>query len=142
MSYSTPPPAQSHAKFSFPQPYTILIILNRPTGLNSLPSSAHHELDSLLKWYDNEPSLRVAIVTGAGRAFCAGADLKEWNQHNAARASGKSVRLPMPSGGFAGLSRRIGRKPVIGAINGIAAGKFPILLLIILAEIPIFSQQV
>ncbi|KAJ9660631.1 hypothetical protein H2198_002373 [Neophaeococcomyces mojaviensis] len=119
----TKPPPQTYAILQFPQPYTILIIFNRPRHLNSIPSSVHHDMHLLLTWFDNEPSLRVAIVTGLGRAFCAGADLKEWNQHNAARAAGKpSVRQPMPGGGFAGLSRRTGKKPVIGAVNGVAFG--------------------
>jgi len=80
-------------------------------------------MHALFAWFDNEPSLRVAIVTGLGRAFCSGADLKEWNAHNAARAAGKAgVRQPFPSSGFAGLSRRTGKKPVIGAVNGVAFG--------------------
>lgn len=122
-SFASPPPEQSYAKVVFPHAHTILIIFNRPRHLNSIPSAVHHDLEALLKWYDNEPSLRCCIVTGAGRAFCAGADLKEWNDHNAARAAGKpEVRRPMPPGGFAALSRRTGKKPVIGAINGIAFG--------------------
>lgn len=34
------------------------------------------ELAAVWAWFDNEPSLRVAVVTGAGKAFCSGADLK------------------------------------------------------------------
>ena len=46
--------------------------------MNSLHSASHWEADSLFTWYDNEPSLRVLIVTGAGKkAFCAGQDLIE-----------------------------------------------------------------
>ena len=46
--------------------------------MNSLPSASHWEADALLSWFDNEPSLRVAIITGAGKkAFCAGQDLIE-----------------------------------------------------------------
>lgn len=101
----------------------MLLIFNRPRHLNSMPTSVHHEMHNLLTWYDNEPSLRCCIVTGAGRAFSAGADLKEWDRHNASRKSGKEgVRLPMPAGGFGGLSGRTGKKPVIGAVNGIAFG--------------------
>ncbi|KAK5076985.1 hypothetical protein LTR64_005536 [Lithohypha guttulata] len=122
-SFKSPPPSQTYANILFPQPHTFLIIFNRPRHLNSIPSAIHHDLQALLTWYDNEPSLRVCIVTGAGRAFCAGADLKEWNEHNKARLQGKpSVRREIPAGGFAGLSRRSGKKPVIGAVNGIAFG--------------------
>lgn len=122
-TFTTRPPETPHAKILFPQPHTLLIILNRPKQLNSLPTSAHHDLHAIFTWYDNEPILRACIVTGSGRAFCAGADLKEWNEHNAARLAGKpAVRREMPGGGFAGLSRRNGKKPVIGAINGLAHG--------------------
>ena len=85
--------------------------------------AVHHELDALFTWYDNEPSLRCAVVTGAGRAFCAGADLKEWNSTNSNTASGNSPsRGIMPASGFGALSRRTGKKPVIAAVNGIAFG--------------------
>merc|ERR1712225_208557 len=63
------------------------------------------------------PSLLCGIMTGTGRAFCAGADLKEWNKSN---ENGPSRAAP-PSG-FGGLSRRTGKKPVICAVNGICFG--------------------
>jgi enoyl-CoA hydratase/carnithine racemase len=44
--------------------------------MNSIPSDAHWDAESLFSWFDKEPSLRVAIITGAGsKAFCAGQDL-------------------------------------------------------------------
>jgi len=84
----------------------------------------HHELHALYDWFDNEPSMRVAVVTGQGRAWSAGADLKEWNQsHESAKAekSGPKERT-IPSSGFAALSRRTGKKSVIAAVNGLAFG--------------------
>jgi enoyl-CoA hydratase/carnithine racemase len=101
----------------------MLVIFNRPKALNSMTSSGQYELESLFAWYDSEPSLRCAIVTGAGRAFCAGMDLKEWNQANARRARGEHEPQPMmPRSGFGALSRRHGKKPVIAAVNGLAFG--------------------
>lgn len=73
----------------------------------------HWALHNLFLWLDNEPSLLVAILTGSGRAFCAGADLKEWHE-------GKQGSTP--PGGFGGLSRRAGKKVVICAVNGLCFG--------------------
>jgi enoyl-CoA hydratase/carnithine racemase len=70
------PPTQTYALLSFPSPNTLLVTFNRPLSLNCVNVASSWELDALFTWFDNEPSLRVAIVTGSGRAFCAGADLK------------------------------------------------------------------
>ncbi|KAI5250692.1 Dak phosphatase [Aureobasidium subglaciale] len=102
---------------SFPTPEILLVTLNRPKQLNCISAEGNEELDNVWQWLDAEPKLCVGILTGTGRAFCAGADLKEWNQAN---ASGKQRK--MPSSGFGGLSRRRGRKPVIAAVNGICFG--------------------
>jgi enoyl-CoA hydratase/carnithine racemase len=102
----------------------MLVVFNRPKALNAMTSDAEYELEALWEWYDNEPSLRCAIVTGAGRAFCAGMDLKEWNQINQRKRDGIPEKRPMdpPTTGFGGLSRRSGKKPIIAAVNGLAMG--------------------
>ncbi len=110
---------QTYAQISFPTPQILLVIFNRPKALNCINIPSHWELNALFEWYDNEPSLRVAVVTGMGRAFCAGADLKEWDGQN---SSGDDVRRDMPPSGFGALSRRAGKKPVIAAVNGLAYG--------------------
>ncbi len=74
--FTTPPPTCEHALLTFPTPTILLVTLNRPNSLNCINIAGHHELDAVWKWLDDEPSLRVGIVTGTGRAFCAGADLK------------------------------------------------------------------
>lgn len=101
--------------------------------MNSLPSLSHWEADALFHWFDNEPSLRVAIITGSGsKAFCAGQDLIELGTRNRKekekekgqeeeRVNHRATQAHPPSG-FAALSRRVGRKPVIAAVNGYALG--------------------
>ncbi|RVX71551.1 hypothetical protein B0A52_05123 [Exophiala mesophila] len=122
-NFQTPPPTTSPTiKLSYPSPSTLLITLNNPKSLNCLSTALHWELDSVFNWYDEEPSLRCAVITGMGRAFCAGADLKEWNKSNERAAAGGSGQRVMPSSGFGAVSRRTGKKPLIGAINGIAFG--------------------
>ncbi|GFG26666.1 transcriptional adapter 2 [Aspergillus udagawae] len=118
MPFTTPPPNPQHATLSFPSPHILLVTLNRPRDLNCINTTGHQELNSIWHWLDDEPSLRVGILTGTGRAFCAGADLKEWNT----QAQSNSTRKPMPEGGFGGLSRRSGKKPVICAVNGLCLG--------------------
>ncbi|KAI3393870.1 hypothetical protein diail_3545 [Diaporthe ilicicola] len=124
------PPSVPDVVTSFPSPHVFLVTLNRPKALNAIPSANHSLLDSLWRWYDSQPSLRCAILTGSGRAFCAGADLKEWNDRNAAAGAEETAepetaqknRDRWASGGFGGLSNRAGKKPVIAAVNGLCLG--------------------
>ncbi|KAH7127880.1 ClpP/crotonase-like domain-containing protein [Dactylonectria estremocensis] len=101
----------------------MLVVFTRPRALNAMTSSGQYELEALFAWFDAEPSLRCAVVTGAGRAFCAGMDLKEWNARHLRRAAGDPDPRPMnPPSGFGALSRRHGKKPVVAAVNGLAFG--------------------
>lgn len=131
---TSPPPSVPDVITSFPAPHVLLVTLNRPNALNAIPSTSHVLHDALWRWYDSQPSLRCAILTGTGRAFCAGADLKEWNGRNAAAAEAAAAggnEQPETSGrakdrwaasGFGGLSNRTGKKPVIVAVNGLCLG--------------------
>jgi enoyl-CoA hydratase/carnithine racemase len=121
-SFNTPPPKPQDSLISFPAPSILLITLNRPKDLNCINNTGHHDLDALYKWFDNEPSLACAILTGEGRAFCAGADLKEWNSDNNTGANKPARNERTPASGFGALSRRGGKKPVICAVNGICFG--------------------
>ncbi|KAK2753394.1 hypothetical protein FQN55_003523 [Onygenales sp. PD_40] len=124
--FTTPPPTPKDSILSFPTPEILLVTFNRPKSLNCVDSRGHAELHEVWEWLDNEPSLRVGIITGRGRAFSAGADLKEWNTTNSSPSqipSSSTPRRPaQPPGGFAGLSRRNGKKPIICAVNGLAYG--------------------
>lgn len=128
---TTQPPSSTSYILSYPSPYVLLITINRPKQMNSLPYSAQWEADAILQWFDAEPELRVAVITGSGKAFCAGQDLIEQNklaQLRGAKARGENVEVPdrrllvHPVSGFMGVSRRAGKKPVIAAVNGFALG--------------------
>lgn len=74
--FDTAPPKAKFCILSYPAPSVLLVRLNRPKALNCINSEGHIELDQIWTWLDNEPTLSVGILTGTGRAFCAGADLK------------------------------------------------------------------
>jgi enoyl-CoA hydratase/carnithine racemase len=57
------------------------ITLNRPKALNALAPDTHRQLQHALLEIDKDPEVRVVVITGAGRAFCAGGDLKWISSH-------------------------------------------------------------
>ena len=122
-TFQTQPPASSIFKLSFPEPRIMLVTICRAKQMNSIPMYGHIDGDEIWKWFDREPSLFVGIITGEGsKAFCAGADLVQQAQKQGLSVAEQLKPVPMPSGGFAGLSNRVGRKPVIAAVNGYALG--------------------
>ncbi|KAI0127124.1 enoyl-CoA hydratase/isomerase [Xylariales sp. AK1849] len=115
-----PPPTPSFLRLAFPAPRVLLVRMDRPKDLNAMCTAGQWEMDLVWKWFDVEPKLSVAIITGSGRAFSAGADLKEWHNSMADDADPKNRMGNAPA--FKPLSRRIGKKPVIAAVNGLAVG--------------------
>jgi crotonobetainyl-CoA hydratase len=93
-----------------------LITLNRPRAMNAVNAALSGALGAALDELDADDELRVAILTGAGRAFCAGADLKGVNAGDELTAPGH------PEWGFAGFIERRVNKPIIAAVNGFALG--------------------
>ena len=96
----------------------LTLTLNRPDALNSFNVEMKEALLAALKDAGRDKSVRVVVLTGAGRAFSAGQDLKERQQADAADL-GTELRVrynPIV------LAMRRMEKPVIGAINGVAAG--------------------
>ncbi|OQD81613.1 hypothetical protein PENANT_c026G05223 [Penicillium antarcticum] len=123
-SLHSQPPATKHFRLSFPAPKVLLVTIDREKQRNSLPAEAHWEGHGIFSWFDDDPTLLVAIVTGTGdKAFCAGQDLAE--QSNSRRGPKTAAQLAVmnhPPTGFMGLSQRKGKKPVIAAVNGFALG--------------------
>ncbi|KAH8678792.1 enoyl-CoA hydratase-like protein [Tricladium varicosporioides] len=118
---SKEPPKTNNFILSYPFPEILLITINRPKQMNSIPSAAHWEAAAIMNWFDASPTLRVAIITGSGpKAFSAGQDLIE-QAHFKTNPPPMSARRHPPEG-FCGISRRVGKKPVIAAVNGFALG--------------------
>ncbi|MEM8937155.1 MAG: enoyl-CoA hydratase-related protein [Pseudomonadota bacterium] len=91
------------------------ITINRPESLNALNASVMGELASCAAEIDRDNGIAVSILTGAGRAFAAGADIKEMQTQNFSDMYVEDY--------FAGWDRfAAARKPIIAAVNGFALG--------------------
>lgn len=54
----------------------MLVTFNKPKAMNAIDSAMRLDLGAIFDWFETEPDLWVAVITGSGRAFSAGADLK------------------------------------------------------------------
>lgn len=98
------------------------LTLNRPESKNALGGSMRQDLLDALARAEADPEVHVLVLTGAGPAFCAGGDVKEF-----ARAFAQGVERPLlekidPVRDRIVLAISEAKKPVIAAVNGAAAG--------------------
>ncbi|KAF3920373.1 hypothetical protein ABW20_dc0102361 [Dactylellina cionopaga] len=122
-AFANPLPETKYSLITFPTSHIILVTINRPNQRNSLPFAAQWELHRIWTWYDSEPSLRCAIITGAGpKAFCAGQDLIELGSLTEEDYKNRPWEFRHPPTRFGGISGRVGKKPIIAAVNGFAFG--------------------
>lgn len=100
------------------------ITLNRPDRLNAFTGTMMNEMIDAFDQTDADDDVRAVIVTGAGRGFCAGADLGGGGETFAKGGSDvqTDVGVPRDGGGLVSLRIYESKKPVIGAINGAAVG--------------------
>jgi 2-(1,2-epoxy-1,2-dihydrophenyl)acetyl-CoA isomerase len=106
-----------------------IITLNRPDRLNAIGQAVREEVHAAMQAAHEDDAVRAAIITGAGRGFCSGADLSG----AATRAAGAGGGIPSPTAqndrldemGWVGRwAKRFAHfdKPLIAAVNGVAAG--------------------
>ena len=101
----------------------LLITLNRPEILNAFNRDMMAEIIDALDKADADDNVRAIIVTGAGRGFCAGADLSAGgNTFNAEARDDREDGLQRDGGGRVSLRIFECKKPIIAAINGAAVG--------------------
>jgi enoyl-CoA hydratase/carnithine racemase len=100
------------------------ITLHRPDKLNAFTNRMLKEMIAAFDATDADDDVRAVIVTGAGRAFCAGADLSGGGETFAKGGSDVAARsgVVRDGGGLVALRIFESKKPVIGAINGAAVG--------------------
>jgi enoyl-CoA hydratase len=125
-----------HILFERREHGVLWLTLNRPDVLNAADARLHTELVEVWPLIDRDPSVRVAVVTGAGRAFSAGGDLKLVED---------AYRNPDEVGRILDEARDLVynllrcRKPIVSAINGPAVGAG--LVVALLADISIAAEN-
>lgn len=98
----------------------VIATLNRPERLNAQTNTMFRELEELAWALDDDDTLRVVILTGAGRAFCAGFDLDDAKDLPSLGAMGMLKQQELAARALQAI--RSVRVPVIAAVNGPAAG--------------------
>ena len=101
-----------------------LITLNRPQSLNSFTRAMHQELWDAFDRIEADKSIRALVITGAGRGFCAGADLAEFDFEPGPDLIKRADPGPVIEQAFNPTVRRLQalRVPTVAAVNGVAAG--------------------
>lgn len=104
-------------------PITV-VELHRPEAMNTLNVDLVADLHATLDEIDRDLDCRVVILTGAGRAFCAGLDLTGYGDDDFVAERGPMLSMFERQQDIAGLAQRLHtlRQPVIAAVNGAAAG--------------------
>ena len=101
-----------------------LITLNRPQALNSFTRQMHQAFWSVLEQIHADKGIRAAVLTGAGRGFCAGADLAEFDFEPGPDLVKRADPGPVIDQAFnPSIRKLVGlRVPTVAAVNGVAAG--------------------
>jgi 2-(1,2-epoxy-1,2-dihydrophenyl)acetyl-CoA isomerase len=99
-----------------------IITLNRPDKLNAFTTPMLKELGQVLKQAERDEAVRAIVITGTGRGFCAGQDVRELQERQ--KATGQADLMEHLQGLYHPIIQRMRRmeKPIIAAINGVAAG--------------------
>lgn len=92
------------------------VTLNRPEQFNTFSTTLGREFDAALRQMEDDPDVRVVVVTGAGRAFCAGIDISEFGGKTRQQYRDWVAGMMDPL-----ITVRSMTKPVIARVNGVAA---------------------
>jgi 2-(1,2-epoxy-1,2-dihydrophenyl)acetyl-CoA isomerase len=97
----------------------LTITLNQPAKFNALSNAMLKELNDAMRTAERDTAVRAIVLTGAGKGFCSGADISEFDLSNGGMDAGEHLRQH-----FSPLITRMRamEKPVLAAVNGVAAG--------------------
>ena len=93
-----------------------IITLDRPEARNAINSAMWAELCDAFELFDDDDEAKIAILTNTGKVFCAGADLKEYNEKTLHPPKGRETW------GTGAMTRKLWKKPIILAANGKVVG--------------------
>lgn len=120
-------PKYNTLKFETTEDQIAVMTFNRPDSLNSITWELVEEFHDVLTYMESNPELRILIITGEGRGFCSGTDLKggrsdkETKKPKDSRPIGTQMRNQRRIADLALHMRKI-PQPIIAAVNGVAAG--------------------
>jgi 2-(1,2-epoxy-1,2-dihydrophenyl)acetyl-CoA isomerase len=98
------------------------LTMNRPERLNALGDTLRDDLHNAIGRASDDPNIRAIVLTGAGRGFCSGGDVKVMNENKERGAGRPLIDQVAPSRDRTVLAMRDAPKPLIAAVNGPAAG--------------------
>ena len=106
---SSHPAVGDHLVVTFPAPKTLCLRMNRPAALNAMTRDMEDDLERMLDWAEEALDIWVIVITGTGRAFCAGQDLVGWQKTTGTSESPQS-RMRTHVHGFGSIARRRSKK--------------------------------
>ena len=116
-----------------------IVTLNRPDRLNSFTTRMYRELSTIIKQIHRDDEIKVVILTGAGKGFCAGSDVSDRLASRVEKAGEENRFETLQPTGAVALDIAELDKPIIAAINGVAVGAG--LSLALLSDIRIASNM-
>lgn len=123
--------------FTEPSHGVLLITINRPETYNATDESLHRQLENVWRDVSKDPYVRVAVITGAGKAFCAGGD---FNMIESAAGNFEGARWMLEGARDLVNNMALCEKPIISAINGPAVGAG--LTVALMADISMMAEEV